>query len=75
MSQHGNYQSALQAKYEKAVIAAKDAGIEFGLYSTEYAEAVKKMNNIWLSKKMTLSEKVTNYLIKKIWQIKKRKGC
>lgn len=61
--------------YEESVMAAKDAGIEFGIYSKEYAEAVKKMNNIWLSKKMTFSEKVTNSLNKKIWQIKKLKGC
>lgn len=50
--------------YEDAIINAKNKGVEFGIHSQEYAEAVKEMNRLWLSEK---HNRVVNKICKVIW--------
>jgi len=60
-------------EYDKLVLNAKNKGIEFGLYSKEYASAVKEMNNFWLYKKQNWIEKLINKLNKIVWQLKTKR--
>ena len=60
-------------EYDKLVLNAKNKGIEFGLYSKEYASAVKEMNNFWLYKKQNWVEKLINKLNKIVWQLKHKR--
>ena len=60
-------------EYEKLVLNAKNKGIEFGLYSKEYAQAVKEMNAFWLYKKQNWIEKLINKLNKIVWQLKHKR--
>ena len=46
---------------------ARDAAVRYGLYSPEYADAVREMNQEWLTRKLTLREKIINYLNKRLW--------
>lgn len=50
--------------YQDAVMNAKNKGIEYGIHSTEYAEAVKEMNRIWLNERHS---RVVNKICKLIW--------
>lgn len=54
--------------FEDAELNAKNIAIEKGLYSKEYADAIKEMNRIWLENKMTRREKLINKLYKILWQ-------
>ena len=54
--------------YEQSVENAKNIGIEKGIHSKEYADAVKMMNDIWLKKRKTRLERLSNLLLKRIWQ-------
>jgi hypothetical protein len=56
-------------EYDKLVLNAKNKGIEFGLYSKEYASAVKEMNNFWMRKKQNWIEKLINKINKIVWQL------
>ena len=60
-------------EYDKVVLNAKNKGIEFGLYSKEYASAVKEMNNFWLYKKQNWIEKLINKINKIVWQLKHKR--
>ena len=60
-------------EYDKLVLNAKNKGIEFGLYSKEYAIAVKEMNNFWLYKKQNWIEKLINKINKIVWQLKHKR--
>ena len=60
-------------EYDKLVLNAKNKGIEFGLYSKEYASAVKEMNNFWLYKKQNWIEKLINKINKIVWQLKHKR--
>jgi hypothetical protein len=60
-------------EYDKLVLNAKNKGIEFGLYSKEYASAVKEMNNFWLYKKQNWIEKLINKINKIVWQLKTKR--
>ena len=60
-------------EYDKLVLNVKNKGIEFGLYSKEYASAVKEMNNFWLYKKQNWIEKLINKINKIIWQLKHKR--
>lgn len=53
--------------YQESIIKAKDAGVEFGLYSKEYAGAIKEMNALWLSIPKTKTDKFLNNIAKKIY--------
>ena len=57
-------------EYDKLVLNAKNKGIEFGLYSKEYAQAIKEMNAFWMYKKQNGIEKLINKLNKIVWQLK-----
>ena len=46
---------------------SRDAAVQYGLYSTEYADAIKAMQNEWLTRKLTKREKFINYLNKQLW--------
>lgn len=50
--------------YQESVANAKNKGVEFGIHSTEYSEAIKEMNRIWLSEK---HNRVVNKICKLIW--------
>ena len=60
-------------EYDKLVLNAKNKGIEFGLYSKEYASAVKKMNAFWMYKKQNWIEKLINKINKIVWQLKHKR--
>ena len=60
-------------EYDKLALNAKNKGIEFGLYSKEYASAVKEMNNFWLYKKQNWIEKLINKINKIVWQLKTKR--
>lgn len=60
-------------EYDKLVMNAKNKGIEFGLYSKEYASAVKEMNNFWMYKKQNWIEKLINKINKIVWQLKTKR--
>ena len=60
-------------EYDKLALNAKNKGIEFGLYSKEYASAVKEMNNFWLYKKQNWIEKLINKINKIVWQLKHKR--
>ena len=60
-------------EYDKLVLNAKNKGVEFGLYSKEYASAVKEMNNFWLYKKQNWIEKLINKINKIVWQLKHKR--
>ena len=60
-------------EYDKLVLNAKNKGIEFGLYSKEYASAVKEMNNFWMYKKQNWIEKLINKINKIVWQLKHKR--
>ena len=60
-------------EYDKLVLNAKNKGIEFGLYSKEYASAIKEMNAFWLYKKQNWIEKLINKLNKIVWQLKHKR--
>ncbi len=60
-------------EYDKLVLNAKNKGIEFGLYSKEYASAVKEMNAFWLYKKQNWIEKLINKINKIVWQLKTKR--
>ena len=60
-------------EYDKLVLNAKNKGIEFGLYSKEYASAVKEMNNFWLYKKQNWIEKLINKINTIVWQLKHKR--
>ena len=60
-------------EYDKLVLNAKNKGIEFGLYSKEYASAVKEMNSFWLYKKQNWIEKLINKINKIVWQLKHKR--
>lgn len=53
--------------FKEAELNAKNIGIEKGIYSKEYADAVKQMNNIWLTTRKTKIERVVNKLCKLLW--------
>ena len=61
------------SEYDKLVLKAKNKGINFGLYSKEYASAVKEMNNFWLYKKQNWIEKLINKINKIVWQLKTKR--
>lgn len=61
------------SEYDNLVLNAKNKGIEFGLYSKEYASAVKEMNNFWLYKKQNWIEKLINKINKIVWQLKHKR--
>ena len=61
------------SEYDKLVLNVKNKGIEFGLYSKEYASAVKEMNNFWLYKKQNWIEKLINKINKIVWQLKTKR--
>ena len=61
------------SEYDKLVLNVKNKGIEFGLYSKEYASAVKEMNNFWLYKKQNWIEKLINKINKIVWQLKHKR--
>ena len=61
------------SEYDKLVSNTKNKGIEFGLYSKEYASAVKEMNNFWLYKKQNWIEKLINKINKIVWQLKTKR--
>ena len=56
-------------EYDKLVLNAKNKGIEFGLYSKEYAQAIKEMNAFWMYKKQNWIEKLINKINKIVWQL------
>ena len=58
--------------YEEAVINARNAAVEFGMYSTEYAEAVKEMNHIWLTTPKTKTATFINSILKRQWHRKQK---
>ena len=60
-------------EYDKLVLNAKNKGIKFGLYSKEYASAVKEMNNFWMYKKQNWIEKLINKINKIVWQLKRKR--
>ena len=60
-------------EYDKLVLNAKNKGIEFGLYSKEYAQAIKEMNAFWMYKKQNGIEKLINKLNKIVWQLKHKR--
>ena len=60
-------------EYDKLVLNAKNKGIEFGLYSKEYASAVKEMNAFWRYKKQNWIEKLINKINKIVWQLKTKR--
>ena len=60
--------------YEESVMHAKDVAVEKGLYSKEYAEAVKQMNELWLTTKQNKVNKTTNKIAKILWH-KIQKDC
>ena len=60
-------------EYDKLALNAKNKGVEFGLYSKEYASAVKEMNNFWLYKKQNWIEKLINKINKIVWQLKHKR--
>ena len=60
-------------EYDKLVLNAQNKGIEFGLYSKEYASAVKEMNNFWRYKKQNWIEKLINKINKIVWQLKHKR--
>lgn len=59
--------------YEESVINAKNKAVEYGLYSKEYADAIRLMNEIWLSQPKSKTEKVINFIAKKVWQIRHKR--
>ena len=61
------------SEYDKLVLNAKNKSIEFGLYSKEYASAVKEMNNFWLYKKQNWIEKLINKINQIVWQLKTKR--
>ena len=61
------------SEYDKLVLNAKNKGIEFGLYSKEYASAVKEMQKFWLYKKQNWIEKLINKINKIVWQLKTKR--
>ena len=60
-------------EYDKLVLNAKNKGIEFGLYSKEYAQAIKEMNALWMYKKQNWIEKLINKINKIVWQLKHKR--
>ena len=60
-------------EYDKLVLNAKNKGIEFGLYSKEYASAVKEINNFFMYKKQNWIEKLINKINKIVWQLKHKR--
>ena len=60
-------------EYDKLVLNSKNKGIEFGLYSKEYASAVKEMNAFWMYKKQNWIEKLINKINKIVWQLKHKR--
>ena len=60
-------------EYDKLVLNAKNKGIEFGLYSKEYASAIKEMNNFKKEKKQNWIEKLINKINKIVWQLKHKR--
>ena len=58
--------------YEQSVINAKNKAVEFGLYSTEYSEAVKEMNRIWLTTPKTKTARFINSILKRQWHRKQK---
>ena len=61
------------SEYDKLVLNVKNKGVVFGLYSKEYASAVKEMNNFWLYKKQNWIEKLINKINKIVWQLKHKR--
>lgn len=59
--------------FEESVIKSKDAAVYYGLYSKEYAQQIKIMNEIWLSEHSNRFDIFVNKLYKKIWQLKAKK--
>ena len=60
-------------EYNKLVLNAKNKGIEFGIYSKEYAQAIKEMNAFWMNKKQNWIEKLINKINKIVWQLKRKR--
>ena len=51
----------IENEYKRLVEKAKDCGVEFGIYSKEYAEAIHRMNDYWLDvndRNKTFAERV-----------------
>lgn len=61
------------SEYNKLVLNAKNKGIEFGLYSKDYAQAIKEMNAFWMNKKQNWIEKLINKINKIVWQLKRKR--
>lgn len=53
--------------FKEAELNAKNIGIEKGIYSKEYADAVKQMNDIWFTTRKTKVERIVNKLCKLLW--------
>ena len=50
-----------EKEYKRLETYAKDCGVAFGIYSEQYAEAIHKMSDYWLSNrpvKLTFKEQV-----------------
>lgn len=50
-----------EKEYKRLEAHAKDCGVAFGIYSKQYAEAIREMNDYWLSNrpvKLTFKEQV-----------------
>ena len=58
--------------YEQSVINAKNKAVEFGIYSPEYATAVKEMNHIWLTTPKTKTANFINSILKRQWRRKQK---
>ena len=52
--------------FEESVIKSKDAAVYYGLYSKEYAQQIKIMNEIWLSEHSNRFDIFVNKLYKTI---------
>ena len=60
-------------EYNMLVLNAKNKGIEFGLYSKDYAQAIKEMNAFWMNKKQNWIEKLINKINKIVWRLKRKR--
>lgn len=50
-----------EKEYKRLEAHAKDCGVAFGIYSKQYADAIREMNDYWLSNrpvKLTFKEQV-----------------
>ena len=50
-----------EKEYKRLEAHAKDCGVAFGIYSKQYADAIREMNDYWLSNRpveLTFKEQV-----------------